>query len=89
MPQKREPPISIRTTLGLLKTGEVVALESLGREMYLTIDGLKIARRKLPKRVKTWMPLKLGWMVIDTDGPPAIQIKHNGKLLEWVSRHES
>jgi hypothetical protein len=83
MAQKREP-TSITTTLGFLKTGEVVALESAGRDMYLTIDGVKIARRTLPKGVKTWIPVTPGWMVIDTNGPLAIQIKHNGKLLDWT-----
>jgi hypothetical protein len=86
MAQKREPspPTSIRTTLGFLKTGQVVALESEGREMYLTVDGVKIARRALPKGVKTWISVAPGWMVIDTNGPLAIQIKHNGKLLDWT-----
>ena len=52
--------------------------------MYLTIDGTRIARRTLPKGVKTWTQVKPGWMVIDTNGPLAIQIKHNGKRLDWA-----
>lgn len=88
MAQKHEPSSPIRTTLGFLRTGEVVALESLGREMYLTVDGVKIARRRLSKGGKSWIIVKPEWMVIDTNGPLAIQIKHKGKLLEWASRHE-
>ena len=52
--------------------------------MYLTIDGTRIARRTLSKGVKTWIQVKPGRMVIDTNGPLAIQIKHNGKLLDWA-----
>jgi hypothetical protein len=78
------PPISIRTTLGSLKTGEVVALESVGRGMYLTIDGVKIARRTFSKGVKAWTPVEPRWMVIDANRPLEIHIKRNGKLLDWA-----
>jgi hypothetical protein len=76
---------TITTRIGVLSGGEVVALESVGRDMFLTINGEKIARRGHPKRngAKTWIPVKQGWIVLDTNGPFSLQIKHNGKLLEW------
>jgi hypothetical protein len=77
---------TVKTTIGGLSSGEVVALESLGRDMFLTINGVKIARRVLHPKLnerKSWIPVNKGWIVIDTDGPLSLQIKHNGKILEW------
>ena len=78
------PTGTITTRIGVLSGGEVVALESVGREMFLTVNGVQIARRGYPKKgAKTWIPVRLGWIVIDTNGPLSLQIKHNGKILEW------
>jgi hypothetical protein len=79
---------TITTRIGVLGGGEVVALESVGREMFLTVNGVQIARRVLHPKLKvrkTWIPTKQGWFVIDTNGTLSLQIKHNGKLLEWSS----
>jgi hypothetical protein len=69
-----------------LEGGEKLALESVGRSMWLTINGLHIAQRKLWRGIKTWRPVRQGWMVTDTNGPLAIQISRNGKSLEWHPR---
>ena len=83
-PIEKAPSI-ITTRIGVLSGGEVVALESVGRDLFLTINAEKIARRGQRKRggAKTWIPTKQGWMVIDTNGPLAIEIKYNGKPLKW------
>jgi len=51
--------------------------------MHLTIDGVKVARRVNWKGEKSWMSVKQGWLVLDTNGPLSLQIKRDGKLLEW------
>src|SRR6516165_64908 len=86
--KRNTPPTTtpIRTTLGFLESGEKLALESVGRSMWLTINGLRIAQRKLWRGIKTWIPVRQGWMVTDTNGPLAIQIRRKGKSLEWHPR---
>ena len=86
--KRNTPPTTtpIRTTLGFLEGGEKLALESVGRSMWLTINGLRIAQRKLWRGIKTWIPVRQGWMVTDTNGPLAIQIRRKGKSLEWHPR---
>ena len=74
---------TITTRIGVLSGGEVVALESVGREMFLTINGVQIALRVNWKDKKSWVSVKQGWIVLDTNGPLSLQIKHNGKILEW------
>jgi hypothetical protein len=74
---------TITTSIGVLSGGEVVALESVGREMFLAINGVQIALRINWKGKKSWVSVKQGWIVLDTNGPLSLQIKHNGKLLEW------
>jgi hypothetical protein len=82
---------TITTRIGVLTGGEVVALESVGRDLFLTVNGVKIARRGQRKKggAKSWIPTKQDWFVIDTNGPLSLQIKHNGKMLEWSSRTQA
>ena len=74
---------TITTRIGVLSGGEVIALETEGRNLFLTIDGVKIAQRVNWKGEKSWLPVKRGWLVLDTNGALGLQIKHNGKVLEW------
>lgn len=57
---------------------------SEGRDLFLSIDRVKIARRVNPKGTKYWVPVKQGWMVLDIDGPFGLEIKHNGRLVDWT-----
>jgi hypothetical protein len=78
---------TIKTTIGFLSGGEKVGLESVGHEMWLTLNGVRIAKRGRPgrKAVKRWIPTQQGWMVRDTNGPLAIQIMHNGVPVDWTA----
>jgi hypothetical protein len=85
-PPKKAITGTIITRIGVLSGGEVVALESVGSDLFLTINGQKIVRRKpMGKGTKTWIPVKQGWMVLDTNGPFSLQISRDGKLLDWSS----
>lgn len=82
-----KPTGTITTRIGVLSGGEVVALESIGREMYLTIGGAKIARRALSasKGARSWIPLSRGWLVTDIKDPMRkLEIRRNGQPLEWT-----
>ena len=76
---------TISTRIGVLSGGEVVALESVGRDLFLTVNGVKIASRGHPNRTgtKTGITVKQGWMVLDTNGPFSLKIKRDGKVLDW------
>jgi hypothetical protein len=76
---------TIKTAIGHLSGGEEVALESIAHDMFLTISGVKVARRgrKGTKRGKAWISVKQGWMVLDTNGPFSLEIKRDGNLLGW------
>jgi hypothetical protein len=78
---------TIKTTIGFLSGGEKVVLESVGHEMWLTISGVRIAKRGRPgrKRVKRWIPMERGWIVRDTNDRLAIQIMHNGIPIDWAA----
>lgn len=91
MARKAQTPVTetaTRTILGVLSGGERVVLEMVGRDLWLTIEGVQIARRGRlgSKGVKTWIPVHRRWLVRDTDGPLGIQIMHNGVEVEWTSR---
>ena len=78
---------TIITRIGVLSGGEVIALETVGREMYLTIRGAKIARRGLSAKsgVRTWVAVSPAWLVTDVKDPMRkIEIRHNGRLLDWT-----
>jgi hypothetical protein len=73
---------TITTRIGILSGGEVVALKSVGRYLFLTIDGVQIAERG---RVggKPWVPVLGDWTVTDTGNPLEPEIKRNGVTIPW------
>jgi hypothetical protein len=87
-PQTPATETTTRTTLGALRGGEKIVVELVGRELWLSIGGVQIARRghRGNKRIKTWRPVHRAWLIRDTDSPKAIQIMHNGIEVEWTSR---
>ncbi len=74
--------------MGVLSSGEKIVVELFGRDLWLSIGGVQIARRghRGSKRIKTWRPVHRGWLIRDTDGPLAVQIMHNGAEVEWTPR---
>jgi hypothetical protein len=78
---------TIKTRIGVLTGGEVIALESVGRDMYLTVGGARIARRAVSARkgVRSWIPLSRAWLVTDIKDPiRKLEIRRNGRPLEWT-----
>jgi hypothetical protein len=81
---------TVTTTIGFLIGGGEVALEMVGHNLFVTIDGERIAKRERAgaksKVVKYWIPVNHRYTVTDTDHPLEIEIEHDGVRLEWASR---
>jgi hypothetical protein len=79
--QAQSPPI------GVLSGGEVVALESVGRDLFFTVNGVKIARRALSvgRGIRSWITPEPS-LVGDRRKDPVrkIEIRRRGKLLDWT-----
>ena len=66
---------------GKLRKKSIVAIESEGENLFVIVDGLKIAQRGYPDspQAKTWVSLEPGWSVIDAGYPPeAIDVSYEG-----------
>ena len=53
-------------------------LHNDGENIFVLIDGVKIAERGLPgtAQADTWIMLKPGWMVRDVKGGMAIEVRY-------------
>jgi hypothetical protein len=61
------------------------SIESDGEDFFVIADGdLIIAKRGRPgtPQAGTWIPLEPGWSVIDVNYPEAIEIRHEGVLIQ-------
>jgi hypothetical protein len=56
----------------------VCEIHNDGENIFVFIDGVKIAKRGLPGKPQadTWIMLKPGWMVRDVKGGTAIQVSY-------------
>ena len=81
---------TVKTVIGFLRSGEEVALEMIGHELFVTLEGERIAQRQRQQRAKTktWLQMKRGWRVTDTRQPLELEIERNGVRLEWAGRAE-
>jgi hypothetical protein len=54
-----------------------------GKDMFVVVDGEKIARRGYPgtPQARTWISLEPGWEVRDGEGLKSILITHDGVRL--------
>ncbi len=52
-------------------------LEPDGNDLYVVVDGLRVAKRGRPgtQAAKAWIPLKPGWTVFD-GANGAVQVEH-------------
>lgn len=70
---------------GTLKPGTKHELAMLpdGENLYLLLDGVKIAKRGLPgtQQARTWVPFDPAFTVIDLDGGAAIEVLYNGQPI--------
>jgi hypothetical protein len=57
-----------------------VEIKSDGQDMFVIVDGVKIAKRGHPgtPQAKTWISLQPGWVVFDSTTPSEIVIEHDG-----------
>ncbi|MCC6888513.1 MAG: hypothetical protein IT536_08275 [Hyphomicrobiales bacterium] len=55
-----------------------------GKDMYVVIDGVKIAKRghKGTPQAKTWVSLEPGWSVIDTKDGTGIEVAYEDVPLQ-------
>jgi hypothetical protein len=70
-----------RQTGGKLKRSSKVGFEADGENVFVTVDGLKIAKRGQPNTpyAKTWVSLEPGWSVVDVGYPPeAVDVSYEG-----------
>jgi hypothetical protein len=61
----------------------VVIIESDGKDMFVIVDGVKIAKRGHPgtPQAKAWVSLEPGWTVRDARGGEDIEIQYNGVTI--------
>jgi hypothetical protein len=57
-----------------------VLIEGDGRDLFVAVDGVKIAKRSHPgtQHAKMWVSLETGWSVLDCQGEDAIEISYEG-----------
>jgi hypothetical protein len=60
-----------------------VEVISDGRDIFVVVVGLKIAKRGHPgtSHAKTWIPLEPGWDVVDGENLETIAITYNGVAI--------
>jgi hypothetical protein len=60
-----------------------VKIESDGRDIFVVVDGIKIARRGYPDTPEagTWVTLVEGWTVTSDDDHDTIEIQHDGRHI--------
>ena len=63
----------------------MVTIDSDGADLFLVVDGLRIAKRGDPgtPQAGTWISLEPGWTVRDREGGGAIEIEHNDIRVHW------
>ena len=64
--------------------GHTLELESIGKNLYVRFDGVRIAKRGYPDtpQAKTWVPLEPGWRVLDGPNGHSIAIDHDGVRVQ-------
>ena len=63
-----------------LKTGSSLSMESDGKDIFLVLDGKRIANRGRPetRHAKKWIPLEPGVVVRDVNYPEQVVVEING-----------
>jgi hypothetical protein len=65
------------------KRKPVAMIHNDGRDIFVSIDGVNIAKRgahNMPQ-AKTWVSLEPGWSVIDIGGGRQIEVRHQGVVI--------
>lgn len=59
-----------------------VEFHSDGEDIFVSVDGVKIAKRGSPgtPQAKTWVSLEPGWAVLDL-GAGAIEVRYDGARI--------
>jgi hypothetical protein len=62
------------------KREPVAGMHSDGRDIFVSVDGVNIAKRGRPNtpQAKTWVSLEPGWSVIDIGGLREIEVRYQG-----------
>jgi hypothetical protein len=58
----------------------LVEIKAIGDEVFVLVDGVKIAMRGKPDtaRAGTWIAIEPGWTVLEFDDGHTLQISYNG-----------
>jgi hypothetical protein len=56
----------------------VCELHNDGENVYVLVNGMKIAKRGAPDTAQTWIMLEPGWIVRDVDHGNAIEVRYEG-----------
>jgi hypothetical protein len=61
----------------------VCELHHDGENLFVLIDGVKIAKRRAPgtAQVMTWIMLEPGWIVRDVERGNAIEVRYEGAMI--------
>lgn len=60
-----------------------VIVETADADMFVVVDGLRIAKRGQPNtpQARTWIALEPGWEVLDGDDMHTIAVRYNGARI--------
>ena len=63
----------------------MVTIDSDGADLFVVVDGLRIAKRGDPgtPQAGTWISLEPGWTVRDCQDGGPIEIEHNDVRVHW------
>jgi hypothetical protein len=66
-----------------MSSDPVCELHNDGKDVFVLVDGVKIARRGPPNtaQAKTWIVLEPGWIVRDVDHGNAIEVRFEGATV--------
>jgi hypothetical protein len=61
----------------------VCELHNDGENVFILVDGMKIAKRGAPDtaQAQTWIMLEPGWIVRDVDRGNAIEVRYEGARI--------
>ena len=60
-----------------------VEIKEIGDEVFVLVDGVKIAMRGTPDSVhaSSWIAIEPGWTVLEFDDGDTLQISYNGVTI--------
>jgi hypothetical protein len=78
------PKVAGKRHTGIKPTHPECKIVSEGNDLFIVLDGIKIAKRGHPgtPHARTWISLEPGWVVRNTDGFEEMIIEYNGVRIQ-------